>query len=103
MREDARGNCSTFEGFCIKTSPVTPSFCFNMILLLRGNIRKKIKILRKAVFTAWKLSLFQIYKNSAPYNFFKIIVHFPFQMPKAVTKKKTGGHRVIFLIISASS
>ena len=31
-------------GFCMKTSPVIPYFyCFNMLLSLRANIRKKIK------------------------------------------------------------
>ena len=39
---NARGNNGTREGFYMKTSPVTPSFyCFNIILLLRGNVRKK--------------------------------------------------------------
>ena len=49
MRVYVRGNNGTREGFGVKTSPVTPSFyCFNIILLLRGNVRKKIKkILRK--------------------------------------------------------
>jgi len=42
MRVYARGNSGTREGSCMKTSPVTPSFyCFNMILLLRGGVRKK--------------------------------------------------------------
>jgi len=42
MRVHARGNNGTREGFYVKTSPVTPSFyCFNIILLLRGNVRKK--------------------------------------------------------------
>ena len=44
MRVYVRGNNGTREGFDVKTSPVTPSFyCFNIILLLRGNVRKKIK------------------------------------------------------------
>ena len=39
---NARGNNGTREGFYMKTSPVTTSFyCFNIILLLRGNVRKK--------------------------------------------------------------
>jgi len=42
MRVYARGNNGTHDGFYMKTSPVTPSFyCFNMILLLSGNVRKK--------------------------------------------------------------
>ena len=36
-------------------------------------------------------------------NFFKIIVHFPFQMLNAITKRKEGVTGLIFLIISATS
>ena len=69
MRGDARGNSETHEGFCIKPSPVTPSFyCFNTILLLRGNIRKK-KIKKNStegILHCVKIVLFLIYKNSGP-------------------------------------
>ena len=66
MRVYARGNNGTREGFYMKTNPVTPPFyCFNIVLLLRGNVRKK-KILRKEICTKCKLSFFQVYKKSAP-------------------------------------
>jgi len=44
MRVYAGGNNGTREGFNMKTSAVTPSYyCFNIISLLRGSVRKKIK------------------------------------------------------------
>ena len=68
MRVYTRGNNVTHEGFCMKTSPVTPSFyCFNIMLSLRANVRKKTKkILRKEIRTLCKLSFFQVYKKLAP-------------------------------------
>ena len=71
MRVYARGNNGTHEDFCMKTSPVTPSFyCFNIMLSLRAKVRKKKKkkIIRKEICILCKLSFF----------------HFPFQMPKAM-------------------
>ena len=98
MRIYARGNNGTHEGFRMKTSPVTPSFyCFNITLSLRTNVRKKTKIIvRKEICTLCKLSFFQVYKKSTPQIFFKIVVHFPFQMPKAMVKKKLGVMGLIF-------
>jgi len=64
MRGYIRGNNGTREGFYMKTSLVTPSFyCFNIILLLRRNVRKKF--LPKEICTLCELSFFQVYKKSA--------------------------------------
>ena len=62
MRVYARGNNGTREGFCLKTSPVTPS---NVIIESKRQKKTK-KILQKEICTLCKLSFFQVYKKSAP-------------------------------------
>ena len=86
MRVYARGNNGNREGFCMKTSPVTPSFyCFNIMLSLRANVRKKIKKFYGRKFALYANCHFSKFtRNRLRKFFFKIVVHFPFQMPKAM-------------------
>ena len=100
MRVYPRGNNGTCEGFCMKTSPVTPSFyCFNIMLSLRANVRKKSKKnIRKEICTLCKLSFFQVYKKSAPYFVFKLSCISLFRCQKLWFKKSLGS-AVIFLVI----
>jgi len=77
MRVYARGNNGKREGFYIKTSPVTPSFyCFNKILLLRGNVRKKnstegnLHFEQIAVFTSLQeIGSVKLFQNCCAFSF----------------------------------
>ena len=100
MRVYARGNNRTREGFCMKTSAVTPSFyCFNIMLSLRANVRKKTKkILRKEICTLCKL-LFSKFTRNRLRKFLKLLCISLFRCQK-LWFKKNWGHRVNFLVIS---
>ena len=87
MRVYARGNNGTREGFCMKTSPVTPSFyCFNIMLSLRANVRKKLKNSTEGNLHSVRIVVIPSLQEIGSVIFFKIVVHFPFQMPKAFKK-----------------
>ena len=103
MRVYARGNNRTREGFCMKTSPVTPSFyCFNIMLSLRANVRKKTK----KNSTEGNLHSVQIVvfpslqEIGSVIFFFKLLCICLFRCQKLWFQKKTWGHRVNFLVIS---
>ena len=83
----ARGNNGTREGFCMKTSPVTPSFyCFNIMLSLRANVRKKKtkNSTEGNLHSAANCRFSKFTRNRLRKFCFKIVVHFPFQRPKAM-------------------
>ena len=87
----------------MKASPVAPSFyCFNIMLSLRANVRKKkLKKFYGRKFALCANCRFSKFTRNRLRNFFFLmVVHFPFQMPKAMILKKNGGHRVNFLVIS---
>ena len=86
MRVYARGKNGTGEGFYMKTRPVTPSFyCFNIKLSLSANVRKKIKKFYGSKFALCPNCRFSKFTRNRLGNFFfSIVVHFPFQIPKAM-------------------
>ena len=100
MRVYARGNNGTREGFCMKTSPVTPSFYYCNMLSLRANVRKTLKKSTEGNLHSVQIVVFQVYKKSAPNFFFKLLCMSLFRCQKLWFKKKTWGHRVNFLVIS---
>ena len=88
-------NNGTCEGFCTKTSPVTPSFyCFNIILLLRGNVRKKILKSCGRKFLPWANCRFSEFSRN---RLRKIILNccaFSFSDAKSYFQKKKNKHEV---------
>ena len=99
MRVYARGNNRTREGFYMKTSPVTSSFyCFNIMLSLRANVRKKLKKLygRKFAFCAnCRFSKFT--RNRLRKFFLKILLCISlFSDVKSYGLKKIGVTGLIF-------
>ena len=97
---NARGNNGTCEGFYMKTRPVTPFYCFNIILLLRGNVRKKIKQFYGRKFAPCANCCFSKFtRNRLRKLFPKMLCISLFSCQKLWLNKKWG-HRVIFLVIS---
>ena len=87
MRVYARGNNGTREGFCMKISPVTPCFdCFNIMLSVIESKRqkKKYKNSTEGNLHSVQIVVFPSLQEIGSANFFKIVVHFPYQMPKAM-------------------
>ena len=67
----ARGNNRTHEDFCMKTSPVTPSFyCFNTMLSLRANVRKKLKNSTEGNLHSVQIVVFPSLQEIGSVNFF---------------------------------
>ena len=98
---NARGNNGTREGFYMKTSPVTPSFyCFNIILLLRGNVRKKIKQFYGRKFAPSANCCFSKFTRNRLRKLFQNCCAFPFSAAKSYGLIEKWGHRVMFLVIS---
>ena len=98
---NARGNNGTREGFYMKTSPVTPSFCcFNKILLLRGNVRKNIKQFYGRKFASPANCCFSKFTRNRLRNLFsKLLCISLFSCQKLWINKKMRSP-VIFLVIS---
>ena len=95
---NARGNNGTREGFYMKTSLVTPSFhCFNIILLLRGNVRKKIKQFCRRKFAPCANCCFSKFTRNRLRKFFsKLLCISLFRCQKLWFNKKMGSPGYFF-------
>jgi len=80
---------------------VTPSFyCFNIILLLRGNVRKKKQNSTEGNLCFLQIVVFPSLQEMGSAKFFANCCAFPFSDAKCYGLKKTWDHRVNFLVIS---
>lgn len=64
-------------------------YCFNIIVESRGNVRTNYKKFTEGNFQCTQMFFF-------PVEFFKIILHFLFLIPKAFAGKKVGVTGLIF-------
>ena len=97
MRVYARGNNGTREGFCMKTSPVTPSFYrFNIMLSVESKRQKKLKKFYGRKFALCANCRFSNFTRNRLRNFFLNCCAFAFSEAKSYGLKKLGVTGLIF-------